>query len=83
VLNAQNLEDTTELQERSAEVKEKVWKKHNRMACGIIRSYLTRDLKYDAMNETSTKSIWETLANKYLMKSVKNHLHLKRRLYHF
>ena len=35
------------------------------------------------MNETSTKQIWETLASKYLMKSVENHLHLKMRLYHF
>jgi len=82
-LNAQNLEDTLKLQERQAEVDEKVWKKMNRMACGVIMSYLTQDLKYDVINETSTKSIWEILASNYLTKSVENRLHLKRRLFRF
>ena len=81
-LNA-NLDDTLELQERPAEVDEKVWKKMNKMTCNAIRSYLTHDIKYDVMNETSAKSIWEILASKYLMKSVENRLHLRRRLYHF
>jgi len=44
---------------------------------------LTQDLKYDEMNETSAKSIWEILARKYLTKSVENRLHLKRKLYCF
>ena len=35
------------------------------------------------MNETSAKKIWETLASKYLTKSVENRLHLKKRLYRF
>ena len=35
------------------------------------------------MNETSTKKIWEIFTSKYLMKSVENHLHLKKKLYHF
>jgi len=35
------------------------------------------------MTETSAKKIWETLAGKYLTKSIENHLHLKNRLYHF
>ena len=56
-LNAQNLEDTSELQEKPAEVGEKVWKKMNRTACSVIKYWLTQDLKYDAMNETSTKKI--------------------------
>ena len=50
----------------------------NRTVCGVIRSYLTQDLKYDMMNETSAKSIWEILAGKYLTKSIKNRLHLRR-----
>ena len=82
-LNTQNLEDTLELQEWPTEVDEKVWKKMNRMAWCIIKSCLTQDLKYDVMNETSAKSIWEILTSKYLTKSVENRLHLKRRLYHF
>ena len=56
-LNAQNLKDTFEFQERPTEVDEKIWKKMNRMACGVIRSYITQDLKYDVMSETSAKSI--------------------------
>ena len=55
----------------------------NRTACGIIKSCLTQELKYDMMNETFAKSIWEIQANKYLTKSVKNWLHLKKRLYRF
>ena len=43
-LNAQNLEDTLELQKKPIEEDEKVWKKMNMTACGVIRSYLTRDL---------------------------------------
>jgi len=55
----------------------------NRTACGIIRSYLIQDLKYDVKSETSAKSIWEILVSKYLTNSVENRLHLKRRLYRF
>jgi len=40
-LNAQNLEDTLELQERPIEVDEKFWKKMNRTTCGIFKSCLT------------------------------------------
>jgi len=82
-LNVLNLYDTLKLQEKPAEVDEKVWKKMNRMACGCIMSYLTQDLTFDMMNETSARKIWETLASKYLTKSVENHLHLNMRLYHF
>jgi len=55
----------------------------NTTAYGVIRPYLTHDLKYDVMNETSTKKNWETLASKYLTKNVENCLHLKRRFYRF
>ena len=82
-LDAQNLEDTLELQERPVEVDEKIWKKMNRTACDIIRSFLTRDLKDDVMNKTFAKSIWKIVAGKYLTKSIENRLHLKRRFYHF
>ena len=57
-LNVQNLKKTLEFLERPAEAEEKVWMKLNKTACGIIRSYLTHDLKYDVINETSAKSIW-------------------------
>jgi len=35
------------------------------------------------LHETSAKQLWEILEKKYLMKSVKSRLQLKRRLYHF
>ena len=44
----------------------------NWMTCGIIKSFLTQDLKYDVINEIPAKKIWETLANKYMIKSVEN-----------
>jgi len=82
-LNAQNLEDSLDLQEKLSEMEENVWKKMNRIACGVIRSSSSQDVKYDVMNVTSKKKSWEILASKYLMKSVENRLHLKRRLYRF
>ena len=35
------------------------------------------------MTETSAKKIWEILEEKYLIKSIENRLHLKRKLYRF
>ena len=55
----------------------------NRTGCGVIRSYLTQDIKYHVMTETFTKKIWKILESKYLTKSIENRLHLKRRLYRF
>jgi len=82
-LNEQNLEDALELQERPEEMEGKIWKKMNRTACEVIRSCLSQDLKFDVMNETSAKKIWETFASKYLTNSIENRLYLKKRLYHF
>ena len=82
-LNAQNLEDTLKLKEMPADLDDVVWRKMNRSACGVIRSCLTQDLKYDVMDETFARKMWEMLAEKYLTKSVENRLHLKMRLYRF
>ena len=71
-MNTQNLEDTLELQEKPEEIDEKVLKKMNQMVCDVIRSYLTQNLKYDMMKETSAKKIWEALASKYWIKSGKS-----------
>jgi len=46
VLNAQNLEDTLLLQEKSADILDKNWNKMNQTACDITRSCLTQDIKY-------------------------------------
>jgi len=77
------LEDALELQERPTKLDVKVWKKMNRKSYEVIKSCLSQDLKYDVMNETSVKKIWETLVSKYLRKSIENHLHLKWRFYRF
>jgi len=52
---------------------------------GIWRHYVLFDIrhKYHVMNKTFTRNIWEILESKFLAKSIKNRLHLKRRLYRF
>ena len=77
------MEETLELKEKPTELEDKVWRKMNSRACGVIRSCLTPDLIYDVMNETSAKKMWETLNEKYLTKSIENQLHLKKRFYQF
>jgi len=57
LLNAQNLEDSFELQVKPTKMKEKVCKKMNKMMCEVIRACLSQDLKYNVMNETSMKKI--------------------------
>ena len=61
----------------------KNWNKMNRMACGLIRSCLTQEIKYYVLYETSAMKTWEILEKKYLTKSIESWLLLKRRLYHF
>ena len=55
----------------------------NRMACGLIRSFLTQDIKYHVLYETSARQLWEILEKKYLTKSIESCLQLKRRFYCF
>ena len=82
-LMASNREDTLRLKEKTTETSEKDWDKMNRMACGLIRSCLTQDIKYHVLYETSAKKMWEILEKKYLTKSIESRLLLKRRLYCF
>ena len=49
-LNAQNLEDILKLQQKPEDVQENDLKKMNQTICGVIRSYLTQDLKHHVMN---------------------------------
>ena len=44
-LMTSNLEDSLCLKEKSKETSEKDWDKINQMACGIISSCLTQDIK--------------------------------------
>ena len=56
-LMASNLENTLRLKEKSEDTPEKDWDKINRMACGLIRSCLTQDIKYYVLYKTSAMKI--------------------------
>ena len=58
---------------------EEDWDKMNRTACDLIRSYLTQDIKYHLLHETSARQLWEI----YLTKSIESQLQLKSKLYSF
>ena len=79
-LLVQGLKDAIASDTRPAETSDD-WVRMNEVACAVIRSCLTQDIKYHVMNETSAKKIWDTLEDNYLTKSIENRLHLKRRLY--
>ena len=51
-LTASNLEDTLRLEKKRVSTTEEDWDKMNRMVCGLIRSYLTQDIKYYVLCET-------------------------------
>nr|CDN96898.1 putative Ty-1 copia retrotransposon [Phaseolus vulgaris] len=57
--------------EKPKEVEEKDWSIINRLACGTIRSCLSREQKYAVKNETSAHKLWKALEDKFLKKSVK------------
>ena len=71
-LTASNFEDTLQLNEKPEETFENDWDKMNRMACGLIRSYLTQDIKYHVLCETSAMKMWEILKKKYLTKCIES-----------
>jgi len=77
-LTASNLDDTLRLEKKCASTMEEDWDKMNRSACGLIRSYLTQDIKYLVLHETSARQLWEILEKKYLTKSVESRLQLYR-----
>jgi len=60
-LMASNLEDTLRLEKKPASTMEEDWDKMNRLACDMIRSCLTQDIKYQVLHETSVRQLWEIL----------------------
>jgi len=83
VLTTSNLEYTLWLEKKRASTTEKDWDKMNCTVCGLIRSYLTQDIKYHVLHETSARQLWEILEKKYLTKSIESRLQLKSKLYRF
>ena len=82
-LTTSNLEDTLRLEKKRASTTEEDWDKMNRTACGLIRSYLTQDIKYHVLHEISARQLWDILEKKYLTKSIESRLQLKSKLYSF
>ena len=70
-LTMSNLEDAIFLEEKQEETPTKDWEMMNRGWCGVIRSYLTQDIKYHVMIEILAKKIWEILESRNLIKSIK------------
>jgi len=56
-LTISNLEDTLHLEEKPEIFFEKDWDKMNRMVCGLVRSYLTQDIKYHVLYEASVRKL--------------------------
>ena len=52
-LTSSNLKDALRLEKKPNEILKKDRDKINRTTCGIIKSFLTKDLKYNVMNRTS------------------------------
>ena len=55
-LTTSNLEDTLRLEKKRASITEEDWDKMKRSACGLLRSCLTQDIKYQVLHETSASS---------------------------
>lgn len=62
---------------------EEDWKNLNRLACGTIRSCLSREQKYAFCKETSASKLMTALEEKFLKKNSQNKLHMKKRLFRF
>jgi len=72
------------IEEKKAEdIEEKEWKTINRLACGTIRSCLSREQKYAFSKENSASTLWKALEEKFLKKSGQNKLYMKKRLFRF
>ena len=65
------------------EIDDRDWKTINRLACGTIRSCLSREQKYAVKNETSAQKLWKALEAKFMKKNGQNKLLMKKRLFRF
>ena len=53
----------------------------NEKACGQIRSCLTKEVKYLVKDEECAMTLWRTLEEEYLLKSLKSRLHAMSQIY--
>ncbi|PWA63044.1 Retrovirus-related Pol polyprotein from transposon TNT 1-94 [Artemisia annua] len=64
-------------------VEERNWLTINRLACGTVRSCLSREKRYAFSKETSAYKLWVALEEKFLKKNCQNKLFMKKRLFRF
>ena len=62
---------------------EEIWDRMNEKACGQIRSYLTKKVKYLVKDDECAMTLWRTLEEKYLLKSLDNRIHAISQVYIF
>ncbi|PWA60549.1 Retrovirus-related Pol polyprotein from transposon TNT 1-94 [Artemisia annua] len=65
------------------DVEERNWLTINRLACGTVRSCLSREQRYAFSKETSAYKLWVALEEKFLKKNCQNKLYMKKRLFRF
>nr|GFA55561.1 retrovirus-related Pol polyprotein from transposon TNT 1-94 [Tanacetum cinerariifolium] len=65
------------------DVEERNWLTINRLACGTIRSCLSREQRHAFSKETHAYKLWVALEEKFLKKNFQNKLFMKKRLFHF
>ncbi|XP_027181789.1 uncharacterized protein LOC113780174 [Coffea eugenioides] len=70
-------------EEKSEDIEEKEWRMLNSLACGTIRSCLSRKQKYVFSKETSANKLWTGLEEKFLKKNCQNRLKMKKHLFRF
>ncbi|KAH9783426.1 hypothetical protein KPL71_009306 [Citrus sinensis] len=62
---------------------EEIWDRMNEKVCGQIRSCLTNEVKYLVKDEECAVTLWRTLEDKYLVKSLENRIHAMSQVYDF
>ena len=65
------------------DVEERNWLTINRLACGTVRSCLSREQRYAFSKETSAYKLWVALEEKFLKKNCQNKLFMKKRLFRY
>ncbi|PWA81471.1 Retrovirus-related Pol polyprotein from transposon TNT 1-94 [Artemisia annua] len=65
------------------DVEERNWLTIDRLACGTVRSCLSREQRYAFSKETSAYKLWVALEEKFLKKNCQNKLFMKKRLFRF
>ncbi|PWA84443.1 Retrovirus-related Pol polyprotein from transposon TNT 1-94 [Artemisia annua] len=65
------------------DVEERNWLTINRLACGTVRSCLSREQRYAFSKETSAYKLWVALEEKFQKTNCQNKLFMKKRLFRF